>query len=138
MSKRNEQLLMTAWLLSLIATLGSLYFSEVVGYIPCELCWTQRIFMYPIPIILGVALIRKEISAAFYVLPLSLIGMGFSIYHYLLQKVDALGQTDSCGLVPCAMEYINYAGFITIPFLALTAFLGITICMVMLVKRRGK
>lgn len=138
MSKQNEQLLMIAWLLSFIATLGSLYFSEIVGYIPCELCWTQRIFMYPIPVILGVALIRKEISAAFYVLPLSVIGMGFSIYHYLLQKVDALGQTDSCGLVPCAMEYINYAGFITIPFLALTAFLGITICMVLLVKRRGK
>ncbi|KPC98964.1 Disulfide bond formation protein C [Geobacillus sp. BCO2] len=87
---------------SLIATLGSLYFSEVLGFIPCDLCWFQRIFMYPQVIILGIAIVRKDAAAARYSFTLSLIGGGISLYHYGLQKIPLLQEYSiSCGRIPC-------------------------------------
>lgn len=121
-------LLYLAWLVSLVATMGSLYFSEIRGFVPCELCWFQRILMYPLTVILGIAAYRQDYGIRRYVLPLTVIGGATSFYHYLLQKVDALGLTQPCRHgVPCNIEYINWLGFITIPFLALTAFVLITI-----------
>ncbi|CAM4148720.1 disulfide oxidoreductase [Geobacillus sp. FSL K6-0789] len=122
--KRAEHLLLAAWATALIATLGSLYFSEVLGYIPCDLCWFQRIFMYPQVIILGIAIVRKDAAAARYSFTLSLIGGGISLYHYGLQKIPLLQEyAISCGRIPCTGQYINWLGFITIPFLAFTAFM---------------
>lgn len=119
-----------AWLISVTATLGSLYFSEIRGFIPCELCWFQRIFMYPLSIILGIAAYYNEISLKKYVLPLSIIGGVISLYHYLLQKVPGFTGIRPCTQgVPCNVDYINWFGFITIPFLALIAFILITISM---------
>ncbi|MGP3608163.1 disulfide formation protein C [Anoxybacteroides rupiense] len=121
--KMVENLLLGAWGTALIATLGSLYFSEVMKFIPCDLCWFQRIFMYPQVILLGLAAIRKEYSMARYSLALSVIGGTTSLYHYLIQKVPLLQEhAITCGRVPCTGQYINWLGFITIPFLALTAF----------------
>lgn len=131
MDKKNKQLehvLFLAWAASLIATMGSLYFSEILKLIPCDLCWLQRIFMYPLSIILAIAVVRKDYFIYRYVLPLSIIGGLFSSYHYLIQKVPALAeQANTCGIVPCTGEYINWLGFITIPFLALIAFSIITV-----------
>ena len=113
---------------ALIATLGSLYFSEVLHYIPCEYCWIQRIFMYPLVILLGIAVARKDYEVWIYVLPLSMIGLGFSIFHILIQNVPALHDTGAkCGIVPCYIDYLNWFGFITIPVLAGTAFLIISV-----------
>jgi disulfide bond formation protein DsbB len=139
--RKAESFLFFSWIASFIATLGSLFFSEVLQYIPCELCWFQRIFMYPLVIILGIAYSKKDVHISKYVLPLSLIGGSISFYHYLIQKVPSLGENSiSCGVIPCTGEYINWLGFITIPFLALTAFTIITICHIMIVKeiRRGE
>ncbi|MFD1738983.1 disulfide oxidoreductase [Bacillus salitolerans] len=134
-TKQIETLLFISFAVSLIATLGSLYFSEILLFIPCELCWYQRILMYPLVFLLGIAVIRKEPFIIHYVLPLSIIGAGISLYHYLIQKVDILGENSiSCGIVPCTGEYINWLGFITIPFLALTAFTIITILNLVLLK----
>lgn len=128
LSKRSERLLFIIWTQSLVATLGSLYFSEILGYIPCNLCWIQRIFMYPIVILSTVALIKRNKDIAYGSLYLSGIGMLISIYHYGLQKIPFLGDaTGICGDVPCNLQYINYGGFITIPFLAGTAFIVIFI-----------
>ncbi len=125
--------LLAAW----IATLGSLYFSEIAGFVPCKLCWVQRIFMYPLAAILLVAVVRRDDDVPYYVLPLSLIGMGVSTYHYLLQKTDLFTESTVCsGGVPCSIDYINWLGFITIPFLALTAFVIITISMVFFLANR--
>ena len=125
--------LLAAW----IATLGSLYFSEVAGFVPCKLCWVQRIFMYPLAEILLVAVLRRDDNVPYYVLPLSLIGMSVSTYHYLLQKTDLFTEGAVCsGGVPCNIDYINWLGFITIPFLALTAFVIITIAMVFFLANR--
>ncbi|HET7628722.1 MAG TPA: disulfide oxidoreductase [Bacillales bacterium] len=132
METRNEEAsfsLYFAWLVAVIATGGSLYFSEIAGYVPCELCWYQRIFMYPLVIILGIASFKGARSITTYVLPLSIIGGCFSIYHYSEQK---FGTPSFCtGTVPCSGEYINWLGFITIPLLALTAFLLITLFLLM-------
>lgn len=136
MSKRQENVLLIVWTIALIATLGSLYFSEFIGYIPCDLCWIQRIFMYPLVIIYGVALLKRDLNIAMPSLILSVIGLPTSIYHYGLQKLPALQETGGfCTNVPCNLQYVNYFGFITIPFLAGIAFLFI-VCLHVLFLRK--
>ena len=122
-----------AWLVSIAATVGSLYFSEVRMFVPCALCWWQRILMYPLVIVLGVATFRQDLTAWRTALPLSLLGLGTATYHYLLQRVPGLAPPASCASgVPCNMQYIDWFGFVTIPFLAAVAFLIITIAMLRL------
>ena len=120
------------WLVALVATGGSLYASEVVGFVPCELCWFQRIFMYPLVIVLGIASFRNERQLAIYVLPMTIVGGLIALFHYLEQKVPGFAASAVCrgGGVPCDAEYINWLGFITIPFLALVAFTSITALMI--------
>jgi len=116
-----------AWVVSLVATGGSLYFSEIALFEPCKLCWFQRIFMYPLTVLLGIASYRDDRGIISYTLPLSVIGGSISLYHYLLQKVPAMKSFTPCTRgVPCTGDYINWFGFVTIPFLALTAFVLIT------------
>jgi disulfide bond formation protein DsbB len=118
--------LLAAW----IATSGSLFFSEVLGWRPCVLCWYQRILMYPLAVLLAIGIIRRDRALSAYVLPFSIAGIGVSLYHYLLIKTDWLSPP-ACALdVPCNVDYLNIFGFINIPFLALTAFLIIT-CMML-------
>jgi disulfide bond formation protein DsbB len=131
----NKPLLLS-WVAAIIATLGSLYFSEVMHFIPCTLCWYQRIFMYPLTIILGVAFYRNDQGIYRYVLPLSIIGMLISGYHTLLQKLPYLQQFEMCTTgVPCSKDYINWLGFITIPLLAFIAFTIITVSLLILSRR---
>ncbi|MBO0992188.1 disulfide oxidoreductase [Bacillus sp. SD088] len=136
-SSFQDYLLYFAWIVSLVATLGSLYFSEIKGFIPCEFCWYQRILMYPLVVIIGIAVFEQNKNIKKYVLPFSIIGIGVSFYHYLIQKVPGLVAAKPCvGGVPCNGQYINWLGFITIPFLALIAFILITVFMLLL--RRTK
>lgn len=132
MTKLAEQLdryslyiaLLTAW----VALLGSLYFSEIAGYVPCVLCWYQRILMYPLALLLALGLLRKDHHLPLLVLPFSLIGLGFSTYHYLLEKTDLFAHATVCQSgAPCTVAWINWLGFITIPFLALVGFLIISL-----------
>lgn len=124
----KENGLFMAWVVAVTATLGSLYFSEIMEYIPCKLCWIQRIFMYPLAIILGIAAVKKDYKITGYVLPLSVTGGLVSLYHYLYEKTDWFhAASNFCGENPCDIEYINWFGFMTIPFLALVAFILITI-----------
>ncbi|TWT11122.1 disulfide oxidoreductase [Planomicrobium sp. CPCC 101079] len=126
MSKRQENVLLSMWVVSLAATMGSLYFSEIRGYVPCELCWIQRIFMYPLVIIIGVAYVQKNVRIAATTMIFAIIGGCISLYHYGIQKLAFLADSaPACGQVPCTGQYINWLGFITIPFLALIAFTSI-------------
>ena len=115
--------LAAAW----IAMLGSLYFSEVAGYLPCRLCWYQRILMYPLTAIIAVGILRRDINLPFYILPFSVVGIGVSTYHYLIQKTTLLGAGVCQEGIPCNTIWINWLGFVTIPLLALTAFMIITV-----------
>ncbi|SOC16702.1 disulfide bond formation protein DsbB [Ureibacillus xyleni] len=135
MKKKLENSLLFIWLISLVATLGSLYFSEVRGYEPCELCWYQRILMYPIFLMTTVAYIQKNARIAVTTAVFSCIGGSISLYHYGIQKLDFLrDNAPVCGRVPCSGQYINYLGFITIPFLALVAFILIAITSFYIIK----
>ncbi len=129
LTKRNLYLLVL--LISLTAMLGSLYFSEIVGLTPCELCWYQRILMYPIVLLTIVALTLRDVKFPRYILPMSILGMIIAGYHYLLQtwKPAAENTFINCtkGSVACSTIDISYFGFITIPLLSLTAFVLITI-----------
>ena len=128
--------LYAAWLVAVAATLGSLYFSEIAHFIPCELCWYQRILMYPLAVILGIAAFYDELSVRKYVLPLSIMGMIVSSYHYMLQKIPGFAAIKPCVQgVPCSGQYINVFGFITIPFLALIGFTFITALLLLARKR---
>jgi disulfide bond formation protein DsbB len=114
--------LLAAW----IATCGSLFFSEVLGWRPCELCWYQRILMYPLAVLLAIGIFRRDRGLHLYVLPFSIAGMGVSLYHYLLIKTSWLPPPACAVDIPCTVDYLNWFGFVNIPFLALTAFLIIT------------
>jgi disulfide bond formation protein DsbB len=113
-----------AFAVSAIATGGSLFFSAVAPSVPCELCWFQRIFMYPIAIVTLLAALFNDHRAARYLLPLPVIGAGFSVYHLLVEH-GVVHQSQGCLISApggCAVKWINEFGYVTIPALALTGF----------------
>jgi disulfide bond formation protein DsbB len=126
-----------AWGFALVATAGSLFFSEVSEFIPCRLCWFQRIGMYPLAAILLIAAVRRDTrGGALYGLPLAVFGAIVSIYHiYIEYHPEA--ETAACKIgAPCATKWIDKLGYITIPVLALTAFLAIITLLSMALSRR--
>ena len=88
-----------AWLVAVVATVGSLIYSEVIHFEPCRLCWYQRIAMYPMAIILLVGAIRREAVVKFYALPLAVVGLGISVWHYLIQTFPNLS-SGACRVRP--------------------------------------
>lgn len=138
-TKLSETFMMLVWGMALLATMGSVFYSEVMGYEPCELCWIQRILMYPLVVIYGIAALKKNISITLPGLILSGIGMFVSIYHYMIQKLPALQESGGmCGTVPCNLQYVNYFGFVTIPFLAGTAFILIFVVHIIMLRQQGR
>ncbi|WP_182102738.1 disulfide oxidoreductase [Niallia taxi] len=133
----QENGLFLAFAIALISISGSLYFSEILGYIPCKLCWFQRVTMYPLTIILGIAAVKKDFRQIYYVLPFAVIGMILGIYHYSIQKGFISTDDTFCGRVPCTGQYINWFGFLTIPLLSLMAHTLIFIICLLLHKNRG-
>lgn len=119
-----------AFIVAAAAMLGSLYYSEVAGFIPCRLCWYQRILMYPLVAVTLVGALRRDDYLPGYVLPLSILGMGVSAYHYLMEKGVVPASATCSADVPCNITYVNYLGFITIAFMAFVAFTLITLIMV--------
>lgn len=122
--KIAPHVLYLAWATALIATVGSLYFSEVSGYLPCMLCWYQRIALYPLALTLLASILAKEKAKAWiYSLPLAVIGWVIAFYHNLLYYEVLAASNATCRSgVSCTSEYIEWFGFITIPFLSLAAF----------------
>ncbi|WP_335870941.1 disulfide oxidoreductase [Bacillus sp. 2205SS5-2] len=137
MNKKEENILFYSWVFAFLGTIGSLYFSVIRGYVPCELCWYQRIFMYPMSVILFISIWKKDTSVWIYSLILSGIGIILSSFHYSIQKLAFFTNSiPSCGETPCSGEYINWLGFVTIPFLSLTTFVIIFICSLWIKKLR--
>ena len=117
--------LWAAFVVAAIATGGSLFFSQIAHYPPCELCWFQRITMYPLSITTLLMAWRGDHRAARYLLPLPIVGAGTSIYHLLIENHVIKEPTQCVASAPggCAVKWINEFGYITIPTLALTGFL---------------
>lgn len=113
-----------AFLVSAVATGGSLFFSQIAHFVPCELCWFQRICMYPLSIVTLLAALFNDHRAARYLLPLPLVGAGISVYHLLVEN-GVVRQAQACLVSApggCATKWINEFGYMTIPTLALTSF----------------
>jgi disulfide bond formation protein DsbB len=107
-----------------ITTAGSLFYSEVKGFLPCELCWYQRICMYPLFAILAVGILRRDRAVGWYAAPFVAIGAPLALYHWLVERVPSLAESASCSaLVPCAVPYFQELGYITLAFMDMSAFL---------------
>ena len=125
-------LLYLAWIIALIATVGSLFFSEVMQLPPCVLCWYQRIAMYPLVLIIGVGIVTRDSRMKNYALPLCLIGLAISIYHNLLYYGLIPESITPCTEgISCTSRQIEWLGFITIPLLALAAFISLAVCLLL-------
>ena len=112
-----------AALVALTATLGSLYYSEVANFVPCKLCWYQRIAMYPLALILGIAAVRRDLSIRRYVVPVVGVGAALSIFHYLIQRFPTLSTSGTCDpTAPCTSTWVWQFHYISIPFMALSGF----------------
>ena len=111
-----------------VATAGSLYFSESAGYVPCRLCWFQRIAMYPIAVVALVALLRRDRAARWYFLPMAIIGAAISAYHVLIEW-GWLNDSESCALFgpSCADVWFEAFGFVTLALMALAGFVSIIV-----------
>lgn len=110
-----------------VATAGSLTFSEVYHFTPCELCWVQRIAMYPLAVILGIAAVRRDLDVRRYAMPLAVGGALVSTWHVLVQRIPAMAGTTSCdATAPCTGIWVEALGVLTIPTMAGVGFLAIT------------
>lgn len=123
-----------------LAMAGSLTYSDVIGYAPCVLCWYQRIFMYPLVFLTGIALYRRDVSMRLYALVLSCIGGAIALWHYLGQLGFGTLPCSAVGYsVSCAERFVMQYGYITIPMMAFSAFLLIALsCAVSLEKDADK
>lgn len=124
-----------AFMQALVAMSGSLYFSEIMHFPPCNLCWYQRIAMYPIVAILGVGIWRGDHKVHTYALPLSFIGMGISFYHCAMTYGFVEPGACAVGATSCTIRWINWFGFVTIPLLAFIAFTVISVALVASMNR---
>lgn len=134
MSTLKPYLYPITFLIAVLSMAGSLYFSEVLRFAPCVLCWYQRITMYPLVAIAWVAMWRKDEKAYWYVLPFAVIGSVISLYHNVLYyavnwgiRPDWVGPCQAG--ISCTTSYVSYFGFITIPFMSLVAHLVIVVMM---------
>ena len=106
------------------ASLGSLYLSEVGDLTPCRWCWIQRMAMYPLAFVLLIGWFTGDRLVRRYAVPMAVLGLAASIWHYLLQQVPGLSDAESCSLTtPCSVTYIEKFGFISIPWMAGSVFL---------------
>jgi disulfide bond formation protein DsbB len=109
------------------AVVGSLVYSNIIGFPPCDLCWYQRVFMYPQAVILFVAMRRKDKSVIDYLVPLSVIGAIMALYQSFIQWGFSFGSILSCTAVgsACAKVYVKEFSYITIPFMSFSVFMYI-------------
>ncbi len=135
-SNKNWTILFLAWIVVSVSTLGSLFFSHVMEFAPCVLCWYQRICLFPLVIILGTGLFPFDKRVVAYALPLAIAGWVTAFYHNLLYSGIIPQSLQPCSQgISCTEKYIELFGFITIPMLSL---MGVTIiiALLLLLKKR--
>jgi disulfide bond formation protein DsbB len=132
----NWAVLFAAWLIAAVAMLGSLFFSDVMGFAPCVLCWYQRIAVYPLVLIFGVGLFSFDAGVVKYSLPLAVAGWLVALYHTLLYWGIIPKSIQPCSEgVPCTEKYIELFGILSIPFMSFLAFTAILILLIILKRR---
>lgn len=128
---RSAVLLFVVWVMALLGMVGSLFFSEVLDYPPCVLCWYQRIALYPLVLIVGAGIATRDRRVALYALPLTLAGLVIAAYHNLLYYGLIPEEITPCTEgVPCNAVQLQLMGFITIPLMSLLSFVVIAFCLI--------
>jgi len=124
-------LVFAAWLLAAAATLGALFMSEIMGFAPCVLCWYQRIFMFPLVVILAIGLFPFDPKVVRYALPLAVVGVLVAGFHLLLVAGYIPETLTPCRQgIPCSTVQVEWLGFVTIPLLSFLGFLVINALLV--------
>jgi disulfide bond formation protein DsbB len=137
-SETTWLLLFAAWLVALAATLGALFVGEVMGQLPCDLCWHQRAFMFPLVAILAVASFRSDAGVWLYALPVAVIGLLISAFHNLVYFKLVPTAIKPCGEGPsCSGDAMTLFGAIPLPLLSLLAFAAI-VALLLTARRRLK
>ena len=132
----NWAIVFICWIIASVSALGSLFFSEIMELPPCALCWYQRVFMFPLVLVLLVGLFPFDKRIINYSLPLASVGWGFAFYHYLVYSGIIPEDLQPCSQgVSCSETYLDLFGFITIPMLSLISF-SIIIALLLILKRR--
>ena len=135
----NWTILFLCWLVAGVSAMGSLFFSYIMGFAPCVLCWYQRIFLFPLVIILAVGLFPFDKYVVKYALPLAIAGWLTALYHNLLYAGIIPESIQPCSQgVSCTEEYIELFGFLSIPMLSLLSFSTITAILIILSRRISK
>ena len=138
-ARLNGALPYVAWAIALVSTVGSLFFSEVMGLPPCVLCWYQRVAVYPLVLIIGTGIIMRDARMKRYALPLCLAGLAVSVYHNLVYYGVIPEALTPCSQgASCAERQIEWFGFVTIPLMGLAAFLGLTLCLLLYQPERER
>jgi disulfide bond formation protein DsbB len=120
-----------AFVVALVGTLGSLYYSEIAHFVPCKLCWYQRIGLYPLTVLLGIAALRRDAGIRLYVIAQAAIGLVISAYHSWIQAFPPSGGSSFCTVeAPCTERYVWQFGFVSLPFMAFCAFAAVITAMV--------
>jgi len=132
----NWNILFLCWLVAGVSTAGSLFFSYVMEFAPCVLCWYQRIFLFPLVLILAVGLFPLDKKAAKYAFPLAVAGWLTAAYHYLLYTGIIPTNLQPCSQgVSCTEEYISLFDFLSIPLLSLLSFTIIITLLIIFYRR---
>ena len=132
-------LLLVAWLIVTGSTLGSLFFSEIMELPPCSLCWYQRVFMFPLVVVLSMGLFPFDSRVVRYALPLSVLGTLVALYHVLLQGGVVPESAAPCSQgVSCSDVDLLVLGFASIPVLSLIAFGAVTALLITLLRRSSR
>ena len=135
----NLTILFLCWLVAGVSAMGSLFFSYVMGFAPCVLCWYQRIFLFPLVIILAVGLFPFDKNVVKYALPLAIAGWLTALYHNLLYAGIIPESIQPCSQgVSCTEEYIELFGFLSIPMLSLLSFTAIITLLIILMRRQSQ
>lgn len=135
--QRDWNLLFACWLIASGSALGSLFFSHVMGFAPCVLCWYQRIALFPLVLILPMGLFPLDVKVAKFALPLTIAGLLTAAYHNLLYVGIIPKSIQPCAQgVSCTEKYLEFFGFVSIPMLSLLALATMT-ALLILVKRRN-
>lgn len=124
---RDDVALPLATSIAAVATGGSLYLSEVAGYLPCALCWYQRIAMYPLTIVLGVAAVRRDTQVWRTALPIAAVGSIISVWHVAVERNPSLGGGVCDPAAPCSLRWVEEFGFLTLPTMAGIGFVAIAL-----------
>ena len=137
--KLNWMILLAAWLVATMATASALFIGEVMMMVPCQLCWYQRIFMFPLAIVLGMACFSDDRRGAVYALPLAFGGLLMAAYHTLLVAGLIPKSWIPCSAgVSCANQKLEILNGIQIPWLSLVAFFTITLLLTLFLRRTPK